>query len=373
MNNTKKGYIKNKLHRQLVLLSFLLKSKYHNRNDLMRQMGYGSERSMERDLKTLKDAGIISAEYTLTSSERYSDLGGESIDEGYNYNIQILDYNEYPESQDAHIIRLQRLSRMIIEFPNHRFDSIYPYYYLIQDKYNELFPNTAMNTRESDFNDLAIISNWIELDSDLFWTSKEASELPRFPSIDVINGKGQLLTDETVIFDIETTGFSARRDNIILIRAVKIREGKVLGKFMEYINPGYRISDRVQKLTGIDAERLELSSETPTVINRFLDFAGDSILATNAASFQYAFIKSNCEQYDLPMDNTVVDFSQLIRIIILGIQKTTIGAISDALGIDSGEIADESILMALIYSQMTSRLSERGITSISQLEHIRFE
>lgn len=369
MTSSKEGCIKNTLQRQLVLFSYLINSRYHNRNDIMKQMNYGSLRTMERDIKHLKDAGIIFVEYELNSDSRYSDLGGELIDEGYNYDVIIPDEWEFYDQTNTDISRLQRLARIIVEFPNLRYDRYYPYYDQILEKYDELFPFLSKSDIENDLYILEQISPWIELDSDLFWESEEAAEIRTFSSsYDVINGKGQLLSDETVVFDTETTGLSVRRNNIIKIEAVKIREGKVIGKFMEYVNPGYKISNTIQEMTGIDADRLSISNEISVVLDNFLGFVGDAILATNGAWYNYAFLKVACEQYGIPMDKTIVDLSRMARIIVPNIDGTTMAKICDAMGIDPHEAMDQSTLMAIVYTQMVVRLSERGITTIDQLE-----
>ena len=42
-----------------------------------------------------------------------------------------------------------------------------------------------------------------------------------------------------VVFDIETTGFSATKDKITEIGAVKIENGKIVEEFNQLIDPAY--------------------------------------------------------------------------------------------------------------------------------------
>ncbi|MFQ7501059.1 MAG: PolC-type DNA polymerase III N-terminal domain-containing protein, partial [Blautia coccoides] len=53
----------------------------------------------------------------------------------------------------------------------------------------------------------------------------------------VQNSKGQSMRGTFVVFDIETTGFSALRDKIIEIGAVRVEDGKIVGRFSEFVNP----------------------------------------------------------------------------------------------------------------------------------------
>ncbi len=68
----------------------------------------------------------------------------------------------------------------------------------------------------------------------------------------VTDSKAQSLDDTYVVFDIETTGFSAAYDKIIEIGAVKVINGKIDSKFSEFINPLIPIPFRIEQLTGIN-------------------------------------------------------------------------------------------------------------------------
>ena len=62
----------------------------------------------------------------------------------------------------------------------------------------------------------------------------------------VQNSKGQSLHAPYVVFDIETTGFSALKDKIIEIGAVKVENGRITERFSEFVNPQIPIPFRIE-------------------------------------------------------------------------------------------------------------------------------
>ena len=52
-----------------------------------------------------------------------------------------------------------------------------------------------------------------------------------------------------ICIDLETTGLNPKRDRIIEIGAVKVREGKIVENFQQLINPQQQLEERVELLT----------------------------------------------------------------------------------------------------------------------------
>lgn len=59
------------------------------------------------------------------------------------------------------------------------------------------------------------------------------------------------LTDEIIVFDLETTGTSATNDRIIEIGAVKLRNLEISERFDMLVNPGRELTDFISNLTHI--------------------------------------------------------------------------------------------------------------------------
>lgn len=54
-----------------------------------------------------------------------------------------------------------------------------------------------------------------------------------------------------IAFDLETTGLSPQEHEIIEIGALKVREGKVVDRFMEFVHPDKPITPMITNITHI--------------------------------------------------------------------------------------------------------------------------
>ena len=111
------------------------------------------------------------------------------------------------------------------------------------------------------------------------------------------NEKGQDLEGTYVVFDIETTGFSAVTDRIIEIGAVKVEDGKITDKFSTFVNPKRPIPFRITELTSITDEMVIDSPDIETILPQFIEFIGDAVLVAHNASFDVGFIEQNCKRH----------------------------------------------------------------------------
>ncbi|MBQ2698201.1 MAG: PHP domain-containing protein, partial [Clostridia bacterium] len=82
-----------------------------------------------------------------------------------------------------------------------------------------------------------------------------------------------LLDEEMVIFDVETTGLSARNDRLTEIGAVLIKDGAILDRFQTFVNPGMPIPGEIVKLTGITDEMVADAPSEAEAVAAFLRFA----------------------------------------------------------------------------------------------------
>ncbi len=136
--------------------------------------------------------------------------------------------------------------------------------------------------------------------------------------IDIIyqNRKYDLLQDEFVVFDTETTGFYAGSDQMIEIGAVKIRNGEIIDRFDELINPGKPLRQTIIDLTMITDEMLKDCDTEENVTKRFLEWAGNDPMVAHNAKFDISFMRAACSKYNLgEFDRTVLDTMSIARML----------------------------------------------------------
>ena len=115
-----------------------------------------------------------------------------------------------------------------------------------------------------------------------------------------------------IVFDIETTGLNATKDELIQISAVKIEKGEKIDSFNEYITPSQPLSDFIKKITNITDEDIMNSKSLPEVLQDFLDFVQDSVLIAHNITFEMKFLQEKLKNFHyLPLENTYIDSLEL--------------------------------------------------------------
>lgn len=118
---------------------------------------------------------------------------------------------------------------------------------------------------------------------------------------------------EYVAFDLETTGLSEEKDEIIEVGAVKIRNHKIVGKYNQIINPHRVIPEQIVELTGIDQELVDRGREKADVIKEFYDFCDGYPLLGHNIMFDYRFMKKGMRQFGFSFEKNGMDTYQIAK------------------------------------------------------------
>ncbi|GAA0176884.1 PolC-type DNA polymerase III [Clostridium sediminicola] len=180
------------------------------------------------------------------------------------------------------------------------------------------------------------------------------------------------INDVFVVFDIETTGFSSKYDKIIEIGAVKIKNGSIIDRFSEFINPETNIPMEIVKLTGITNETVKNANTIDNVLPGFIDFVQDSILVAHNANFDVSFIRKNCNDLDIEFDMPVLDTIPLSKFLYPELKRFKLNTICKYLGIsleNHHRAVDDAFATSEILLEGIKRLKEMEIETIEELNN----
>lgn len=184
------------------------------------------------------------------------------------------------------------------------------------------------------------------------------------------NVKDQTLDDTFVVFDIETTGLNAENCQIIEIGAVKVKNGEILDRFSEFVNPGVPIPFRITELTSITDADVADAPGIDVILPKFKEFIGDAVLVAHNADFDTGFIHNKAKNLGIDWDFTFADTMPLARYLIPGIGKLTLDNVAKALNVHLGHhhrAVDDAECTALFFIELAKKLRDKGITTLAEI------
>ncbi len=176
-----------------------------------------------------------------------------------------------------------------------------------------------------------------------------------------------------VVFDIETTGLSARFDEIIEIAGVKVENGTITGRFSEFVKPEKEIPPHITELTRITNSMVENAETIDVVLKAFLDFCEGSVLVAHNATFDVGFIKKNCERQNLPFDYCYIDTVGLSRKFVTKIKRHRLNNVAKALGIPfegHHRAINDAEVTAKIFMVFAEMMKREGIENVAQMNDV---
>ena len=184
--------------------------------------------------------------------------------------------------------------------------------------------------------------------------------------------KGQDLENATYcVLDLETTGLSFRTEKITEIGIMKVKNHEVIDEFSTFVNPGKPIPQRVVEVTNITDEMVKNAPTIEEILPKVLEFVGDSILVAHNADFDIGFLKHNCSELGLKLDNTYIDTLRLAKALFPEYKKYKLGIIAENLGIKV-EVAhralDDVDTTVKVFNVMLDKLKAKEIANVDDME-----
>ena len=138
-----------------------------------------------------------------------------------------------------------------------------------------------------------------------------------------------LINNEYVVFDLETTGLDLMSNGITEIGAVRIHNGKITEEFTSLIKPDYRIDAENFKITGISEEMVKDAPKIDSVLPDFMKFIDGAILVGQNVDFDLRFIKRFASASDYEIKNKVMDTMEMSRRLIPRLKKHDLQTLAD--------------------------------------------
>ena len=194
----------------------------------------------------------------------------------------------------------------------------------------------------------------------------------------VVRPNNDVLLDDTyVVFDFETTGFNAGgADSIIEIGAVKMKDGIIIEKYDELINPGRPLPQKIVDVTNITDMMLEGKRCEEEAVKDFINWFGDLPMVAHNAKFDVSFLEMAYEKYNLgEFKNPVIDTLELSRTLDNNYARHSLSALVKRYNVPWDEEAHhrgdyDAEGTALVFYKMLEKLNNRNIETMEQLANM---
>jgi len=173
------------------------------------------------------------------------------------------------------------------------------------------------------------------------------------------------------VFDLETTGLSARYDRIIEFGATKYCRGDIIDEVDFFINPKTPLSPITTKLTGITEEMVRGGKQIKQALKDILEFIGDSTLVAHNATFDFGFLNEALKNNGMKkLKNPIIDTLPLSRYLFPKIRSHSLGATARQVNADYDEDeAHRAIYDAQVLSNVWQSMSATLLSINPEFTH----
>ena len=160
---------------------------------------------------------------------------------------------------------------------------------------------------------------------------------------------------EYVVFDLETTGLDSDHDMIVEIGAVKVRNGRIVDRYQQLINPGIHIPEDASSVNSITDDLVKKAPTISKALPGFLSFVDGNVLAAHNGGFDASFLDNACRQCGLEAPEAYFDTMRL-SVYWPNLPNRKLSTFLDAAGIKNSEahraLSDAESLAKLIIASM---------------------
>lgn len=137
-----------------------------------------------------------------------------------------------------------------------------------------------------------------------------------------------------VAIDLETTGFSAKKSEIIEIGAARVENGIIQATFQTFVKPDNRIPELITQITQITDEMVADAPKISEALLRFINFIDFDLIVAHNASFESGWlIPLFFEHLKIKIENPFIDSLKLTRLTFPEIESHSLEAMTELLSI----------------------------------------
>ncbi len=173
-------------------------------------------------------------------------------------------------------------------------------------------------------------------------------------------------TEDYVVFDLETTGISAKEDSIIEISAIKVKGHKPVREFTSLVNPGMHIPAGATRVNGISDDMVREAPWLMEILPDFLSFIeGEILVGHNIQSFDLHFLyRASEELLGREVPNDYIDTLSMARTCLPQLKHHRLTDISEyfRIGTEGAHRAlNDCIMNQQCYEQLGKMLKEETV------------
>lgn len=177
---------------------------------------------------------------------------------------------------------------------------------------------------------------------------------------------------EFAVLDFETTGVSGKKNRVIEIGIVHVKNLEIVDSYQTFINPGLLLPYYITRITGITDADLYDAPYFEDVTSEVLDFIGDSVLVAHNLPFDSSFLKNEFMRADtfLPQMNSLCTL-KLARKMFPELKSKSLGNLVKHFGIKHKDVhraLGDAMATAKLLIKIISHLKEdQNVSTIDEL------